>query len=156
MMAAGFYKFENDILRYAARSVYAPNFTLKVEDHLTYTYPFEGWHYFKTTTDAEAYFELNGRSQAEWVSFGAAVQLDPGINHLLGIALQQLPALGMGLGVGLGKAADGDSRVFTQAWSAARAAGLVPPELQATMVAMAQMYHLPGDFVAALEGGGEN
>jgi len=78
------------------------------------------------------------------------VQVDPGINALIGAALQVAPALAMALSVGLGKAADGDSRVFMEAWTAARGAGLISAELIATLQAAGAQYHLPAEFIAAL------
>lgn len=88
--------------------------------------------------------------QPRWVEFGAAVQASEAINQLLGTALQQLPALGLGLGVGLGKAADGDARVFLSSWTMARGLGLIPDELLTGIASLAQQYHLPADFIAAL------
>lgn len=86
----------------------------------------------------------------QWVAFGAAVQANPGINALLGVALQNVPALAMSLSVGLGKAADGDSRVFMEAWMFARSLELVSAELIATMQTLATQYDLPSQFVTAL------
>jgi hypothetical protein len=88
--------------------------------------------------------------QPRWVEFGAAVQASPAINLLLGAALQQAPALGLGLGVGLGKAADGDARVFLSSWSMARTLNLISPELLAAVQALAEQFDLPEDFVEAL------
>lgn len=150
MSTAGFYKFEEELLRFAPNAVYAPNFTLHISLQETYTYPIEGWHYFATTEDAESFFAINGQSGARWVEFGAALQASEAINQLLGTALQQLPALGLGLGVGLGKAADGDARVFLSSWTMARGLGLIPNELLTYIVALAQQHQLPADFIAAL------
>jgi hypothetical protein len=150
MNTAGFYKFEEELLRFAPNAVYAPNFTLLVSLQETYNYPIEGWHYFATTEDAESFFAINGQSEARWVEFGAAVQASEAINQLLGTALQQLPALGLGLGVGLGKAADGDARVFLSSWTMARGLGLISDQLLAGVLAMAQGFDLPAAFTEAL------
>jgi hypothetical protein len=80
------------------------------------------------------------------------VQSEPAINALLSVALQQAPALAMALSVGLGKAADGDSRVFLAAWSTARGLGLVSPELVASTQAAAESHDLPAEFIAGLAG----
>lgn len=88
--------------------------------------------------------------EPQWLAFGAVVTADPAINQLLGTALTVAPAVAMSLSVGLGKAADGDSRVFLQAWGAAQSLGLVSAELAATMAATATAHDLPADFVAAL------
>jgi hypothetical protein len=51
----------------------------------------------------------------------------------------------------LGKAADGDSRVFLGAWQSATALGLVPAELVAGIQALAVACDLPAEFIAGLE-----
>ena len=89
--------------------------------------------------------------QARWVEFGAAVQASTAIKQLMLAAFQQqeIP-LAMGLGVGLGKAADGDARAFLSSWSMARGLGLIPDELLTGIASLAQQYQLPADFIAAL------
>jgi hypothetical protein len=89
--------------------------------------------------------------EPQWLAFGAIVTADPAINQLLGTALTMAPAVAMSLSVGLGKAADGDSRVFLQAWGAAQSLGLVSAELAKSMAAMAAAHDLPVDFVEALQ-----
>jgi hypothetical protein len=89
--------------------------------------------------------------EPQWVAFGAEVMAAPAINTLLGTAIANgAAALAMGLSVGLGKAADGDSRVFLQAWDQANQLGLISAELTEAIAAMAAAYNLPADFVAAL------
>jgi hypothetical protein len=88
--------------------------------------------------------------QPRWVEFGAAVQASPAINSLLRAALQQAPALGLGLAVGLGKVEDGRPANFLSSWSMARALDLISPELLAAVKAMAEQFDLPADFVEAL------
>ena len=88
--------------------------------------------------------------QPRWVEFGAAVQASPAINQLLRAALQQAPALGLGLAVGLGKVEDGRPANFLSSWSMARALDLISPELLAAVEAMAVQFDLPADFVEAL------
>jgi hypothetical protein len=85
-----------------------------------------------------------------WVEFGEAVQSNPAINALLGAALENVPALAMALSVGLGKAADGDQRVFLSAWSAAQSLGLVSQELVAGVQTLAVAHDLPAEFVEGL------
>ena len=58
----------------------------------------------------------------------------------------------MSISVGLGKAADGDSRVFQSSWSGAIGLGLISPELIAHVQAMAATYDLPAEFIAGLAG----
>ena len=151
MTKPGFYKFDtaDNVLRHAPNYVYAPNFTLLAAEKDTYTYPVEGWTWYDTTEAAEAAFGLNGYT-GEWVAFGDAVMADPDVNAMLGAALQAAPALFQGLGVGLGKAADGDSRVFIGAWTAAHGAGLISAELITTMQTLATQHNLPAAFIAAL------
>ena len=86
-----------------------------------------------------------------WLEFGAVVMALPAIKALLngGIAAGETP-LALGLAVGLGKAADGDSRVFTNTWHQACAAGLIPPELITNMQMLATAHDLPVEFIAGL------
>lgn len=154
MTRPGFYKLDTaaNVLRHAPTRVYAPNYTLLAAEKDTYNYPVDGWTWFDTTEEAEIALGLNGQT-GEWVAFGNAVMADPGINAMLGAALQAAPALFQGLGVGLGKAADGDSRVFIGAWTTAHALGLISAQLIADIQAMATQYQLPAEFIAALDPG---
>ena len=103
-----------------------------------------------TPEEAEAYYRQT--HPPRWLEFGQTVQADPAINALLAMALQQAPALAMALSVGLGKAADGDSRVFLAAWGTARGLGLVSPELVASTQAAAEAHDLPAEFITGLAG----
>jgi hypothetical protein len=98
--------------------------------------------------EREAYYRST--HPPRWIEFGAVVQADPAINALLGAALQAAPGLAMALSVGLGKAADGDSRVFLQAWQAAHGAGMITPALTAAISAAAVAHDLPAEFVEGL------
>ena len=86
-----------------------------------------------------------------WLEFGAVVMALPEIKALLNgcIAAGETP-LALGLAVGLGKAADGDSRTFTNTWHQASAAGLIPPELITSMQMLATAHDLPVEFIAGL------
>ena len=86
----------------------------------------------------------------QWIDFGNAVMALPEVNQMLGQAITAAPALYGGITVGLGKAADGDARVFVGSWQAAFAAGLVSQELITTMQSLASTHDLPADFIAAL------
>jgi hypothetical protein len=90
-----------------------------------------------------------------WIEFGQVVQAEPRINALLSRALVDAPALAMALSVGLGKAADGDSRIFLAAWSSALGLGLINAELITLMQGAAQSHDLPADFIAGLAGGAQ-
>lgn len=103
-----------------------------------------------TQAEQDAYYRATHPPQ--WVAFGNAVLADAGINALLATALQQAPALAMALSVGLGKAADGDSRVFVAAWSTACTLGLVGDELISATQLLAAAHDLPAEFIAALAG----
>lgn len=87
----------------------------------------------------------------QWVAFGTALVPDPGVNALVAAAAANAPVLHGMLIVGLGQAAQGDPQTFGAAWSAARAAGLVSPELIANMQATAAVFNLPAEFIAGLE-----
>jgi hypothetical protein len=56
---SGFYRIDPDggELQYAPNFVYAPTYTLLRADHATYTYPVDGWYWFDTLKQAEAFFE---------------------------------------------------------------------------------------------------
>ncbi len=86
----------------------------------------------------------------QWVAFGAVLLADPAINQMLGTALTTAPAVAMSISVGLGKAADGDDRVFRVSWAGAQSLGLISAELVEHVQAMAAAYNLPPDFIAAL------
>jgi len=86
-ITAGFYKFENDELRYGSTSVHAPNFTLVKANHANYNYPVEGWYYFNSYEDAEVYFELNGASNTDWAGFRHAILTENGYVDALARAL---------------------------------------------------------------------
>lgn len=101
-----------------------------------------------TPEEAEAHYRAT--HPPRWLEFGNAVAALAEINAILAAALQAVPALAMALSVGLGKAADGDSRVFLAAWHAARSGGLVSAELAGAMQALATQYDLPPEFVAGL------
>ena len=87
-----------------------------------------------------------------WVSFGAALAADPGVNGLVATAAATAPVLHLMLGVGLGQAAQGDPQTFGAAWTAARGAGLVSAELIEHMQQVATRFNLPAEFIAGLKG----
>lgn len=91
--------------------------------------------------------------QPKWTAFGSVVMEQAEIKALLNqaIAIGESP-LAMGLAVGLGKAADGDSRVFMDAWNKAVAGGLATAELIAQIQALGSSYDLPAEFIAGLAG----
>jgi hypothetical protein len=89
--------------------------------------------------------------QPEWVAFGAALLADPAVNQMLGALISiGLPAIAMSVSVGLGKAADGDSRVFVMSWAGAHDLGLIPADLIEHVQGLATAYNLPAEFIAGL------
>lgn len=101
-----------------------------------------------TPEEAEAHYRATHPPQ--WIAFGNAVTALAEINTMLAAALQSVPALAMALSVGLGKAADGDSRVFLAAWQTARGQGLVSAQLAQALQQLATQHDLPPEFVAGL------
>jgi len=85
-----------------------------------------------------------------WIEFSDALPVE--VDGLLANAQAVSPRLALALGVGLGKAADGDSRVFLSAWQTARGLGLISAELVAGLQMLATQYDLPPEFVAGLAG----
>jgi hypothetical protein len=102
-------------------------------------------------SEAEAADYYRATHPPRWLEFGAVVMALPAIKALLNgcIAAGETP-LSHGLAVGLGKAADGDSRTFINTWHQASAAGLIPPELIASMQMLATAHDLPAEFIAGL------
>ena len=102
-------------------------------------------------SEAEAADYYRATHPPRWLEFGAVVMALSAIKALLngGIAAGETP-LALGLAVGLGKAADGDSRVFMNTWHQACAAGLIPPELITNMQMLATAHDLPAEFIAGL------
>jgi hypothetical protein len=98
--------------------------------------------------EKEAYYRATHPPQ--WIAFWTA--LPPEVDTLLNAAQAASPRLALSLGVGLGKAADGDSRVFIGAWEAARGLGLISPELVTAVQMLATQHDLPAEFVAGLAG----
>jgi hypothetical protein len=102
-------------------------------------------------SEAEAADYYRDTHPPQWLEFGAVVMAQPEIKTLLngGIAAGETP-LALGLAVGLGKAADGDSRAFINTWHQASAAGLIPSELTTSMQMLATAHDLPAEFIAGL------
>jgi hypothetical protein len=99
-------------------------------------------------TEQEIADEYRATNPPRWIEFWAALPAD--VDALLAAARAASPRLELGLGVGLGKAADGDSRVFLSAWQQAKSLGLIPPELVAGVQELAVEFDLPAEFVGGL------
>lgn len=110
------------------------------------------WELVPLTPEEQAAYHAAAHPP-QWIEFGQVVQASPEINALLGKALVDAPALAMALSVGLGKAADGDSRIFIAAWRSALGLGLINDELITLMQGAAQAHDLPAEFIAGLAGG---
>jgi hypothetical protein len=54
-----FYKREGNTLSIAPNGVYARDFTLLASEYATYTLPVDGWHWFDTLKQAEAFFAID-------------------------------------------------------------------------------------------------
>jgi hypothetical protein len=147
----GFYKFDNELLSYAATSVYAPNYTLLAENHVTIAFPINGWFWFNSQSEAESYFGINGTTAARWLEFGAALAQDPAMNMFFRELDEQATILYGMLTVGMGQASEGKPRTFLAAWSLAMARGLIPADLQQHLISMASGYDLPQRFIDGLQ-----
>jgi hypothetical protein len=104
-----------------------------------------------TAEEAEAHYRAT--HPPRWIEFNAALPAE--VDQLLAAAHTASPRLELNLGVGLGKAADGDSRIFLGAWQAALSLGLVPEQLQQAIHSLAVAHDLPAEFVAGLAGSEE-
>jgi hypothetical protein len=100
-----------------------------------------------TPEEQEAVYRAN--NPPRWIEFWAA--LPDEVDELLEAAGAVKRRLEHGLSVGLGQAAQGDSRVFLGSWQQAKALGLIPPELVAGVQELAVAFDLPDDFVGGLE-----
>jgi hypothetical protein len=148
---AGFYKFEDNILRYAQISVYAPNFTLKILEKDFYTYPVFGWRYFESTYDAEAFYGLNGTSLAAWDQFSLTALADPGLNLAVLTADSTAPNAARGLSAALLEAKlKGEYVNFAACWASVVAAAQIPSFRVAELVGLAQACLLPQAFIDAI------
>lgn len=112
------------------------------------------WELVPLTPEEQAAYHAAAHP-ARWIEFGQVVQASAEINALLGRALIDAPALAMALSVGLGKAADGDSRIFLAAWRSALGLGLINNELITLMQGAAQAHDLPAEFIVGLAGGAQ-
>lgn len=89
-------------------------------------------------------------SAPHWVEFAGALASDPAVNGLVATAATAAPVLHLMLGVGMGQAAQGDSRTFLSAWSQAIAVGLVTTQMISGVQALAVQYGIPAEFIMAL------
>ena len=101
-------------------------------------------------TEAERRAYYRATHPPQWIAFNDALPAD--VDSLLAAAQAASPRLALALGVGMGKAADGDSRVFLGAWQTARGLGLIPAALVEALQALAVEHDLPDEFVAGLAG----
>jgi len=99
-----------------------------------------------TEAEQEAYYRAN--NPPRWIEFWAA--LPDEVDELLEAAGAVKKRLEHGLSVGLGQAAQGDSRVFLGSWQQAKSLGLIPPELVAGVQGLAVAFDLPAEFVWGL------
>jgi hypothetical protein len=100
-----------------------------------------------TPEEQEAYYRQT--HPPRWIEFWAA--LPDEVDELLNTAGAVKKRLEHGLSVGLGQAAQGDSRVFLSAWQQAKSLGLIPPESVAGVQGLAVAFDLPAEFVGGLE-----
>jgi hypothetical protein len=87
-MTAGFYRFQNGELRHAPTSVHPPNTEpLLASQKDSYNYPYHGWIWFNSITEAEKYYEINGATDADWAGFRYAILNENGYVNALALAL---------------------------------------------------------------------
>jgi hypothetical protein len=101
-------------------------------------------------TQAEREAHYRQAHPPRWIEFSDALPVE--VDQLLAAAQTVSPRLALALGVGLGKAADGDSRVFLSAWQTCRGIDLIAPELVTGLQMLATQYDLPAEFVVGLAG----
>jgi hypothetical protein len=85
---AGFYRFLDGELRCAPTAVYLPNTEpLLASEKDSYTYPCHGWTWFDSLVAAEAYYEINGATNTDWLGFRHAILTENGYVAALALAL---------------------------------------------------------------------
>jgi hypothetical protein len=99
-------------------------------------------------TEEEQQERYRATHPPRWIDFWSS--LPPDVDVLLSAAQVASPRLALALGVGLGKAADGDSRVFLAAWTTATTLGMVSPALITAVQTLAIAHDLPTEFVEGL------
>jgi hypothetical protein len=55
---SGFYKLDGEVLLHGPNFVLHANYELYREQHDTYTYPVDGWHWFDNEAEARVFFGL--------------------------------------------------------------------------------------------------
>lgn len=95
--------------------------------------------------------------EPNWIGFQAAISTAPGVGALLATCLSpEVASMGGaqiygGMVVGLGQIATGGSvATFLTAWDIAQALGMVGPHLITEMLALAEPFNLPTEFIEAL------
>ena len=90
--------------------------------------------------------------EPDWGRFKSTLLLDPAANAALSAAMASAPGAALALPAALmGLAAGQPPADFQAAWGALRGAGLVPPELLATISSLAQDCDLPAAFTQSLQ-----
>lgn len=154
MTTAGFYRFSNQVLNYGT-SVYAPNITLQFAAHESYSYPAEGWYWFDSITEAEAFFQINGASSADFVAFSEALLTENGYKAIWVSVLNIDPMLAIAMPAYLETfRTKGDWSQYLNSLGKAIALLETAAERQlitSEMIELSQRCHLPGDFIAAFQ-----
>ena len=78
-MTQGFYTFDGNEGFYAPNAVYAKDYTLRKEEHESYTYPVNGWWWFDSLEEAQTHFNTRydfGLSETAQSTDDASEQLD--------------------------------------------------------------------------------
>ena len=91
----------------------------------------------------------------QWAEFKSLMLADASIRAVITTALAVDATAATSLSPTLLRASDGGTAgtaEFAATWAALRAQGLVVPELQQEMLALAAACHLPAEFIAALSG----
>ena len=89
--------------------------------------------------------------EPRWQEFRSALRAIPEIKSLLQMLSEQDQLAFLGLGVGLGQAAQGDISTFMSVWAELLDAGVVPSDLATAVQALAAEFDLPVAFVKGLK-----
>ena len=114
MNTSGFYKLFSDFVAYAPNFVTAPGIELVRGAKDSYTYPVDGWYWFDSKQEAEAFFgipiQIDGEpdiiSPENWDQFNASILSDVPFNQYLGLCLQLAPSIAIALPAVLAQVAD--------------------------------------------------
>lgn len=109
----------------------------------------QSWAAREATPAEIAQWDILFAPQPRWVEFGAALIFHPITDDFQ----RDYPKLFSGLSTGLGQAAQGQRATFIGLWQEGLRNGAITPQLAEGILAVAEPFSLPKDFIEALRPG---